>query len=225
MNLIPIDESVSTDSEIYSIVSWSDYTSGEEDNQKDYKIINEFTNKEFENIYQVNDKYNKFGEILDDLGYGLMNLVINSDPCNHEIQYFTGPEHIPCSHCCRYLHKKNRAHCSLCYKNFCRICLKTNYEINFPEQKEEKAMDNLTSSRISNLENRLNMLESTVNFLNENYQNFLNKESSKINEKTLMAKQQECIPLICNKNKIRSIRILVKITFPKINSLIRIPPG
>ena len=31
VNLIPIDETVSTDSEIYSIVSWSDYTSGEEE--------------------------------------------------------------------------------------------------------------------------------------------------------------------------------------------------
>ncbi|KAH1111087.1 hypothetical protein GLYMA_04G124700v4 [Glycine max] len=37
------DETVSTDSEIYSIVSWSDYTSGEEEPNKDYKILNEFT--------------------------------------------------------------------------------------------------------------------------------------------------------------------------------------
>jgi len=61
MNLIPIDESVSTDSEIYSIISWSYHTSGEEDNQKDYQIINEFTNNEFENIYKIDDKYNNYG--------------------------------------------------------------------------------------------------------------------------------------------------------------------
>jgi len=28
----------------------------------------------------------------------------------------------------------------------------------------------------------------------------------------------DCIPLICNKNKIRNLRILVKLTFPKINN-------
>ena len=30
---------------------------------------------------------------------------------------------------------------------------------------------------------------------------------------SLMATQQDCIPLICNKNKIRNLRILVKLTF------------
>ena len=88
MNLIPIDESVSTYSEIYSIISWSDHTSGEEDNQKDYRKINEFTNNEFENIYKIDDKYNDYEKMLDELGYGLMNLAIEQDSCNHEIQYF-----------------------------------------------------------------------------------------------------------------------------------------
>ena len=50
MNLIPIDETVSTDSEIYSIVSWADYTSGEEEPNKDYKILNEFTKNEYTNL-------------------------------------------------------------------------------------------------------------------------------------------------------------------------------
>ena len=68
MNLIPIDETVSTDFEIYSIVSWSDYTSEEEESNKDYKILNEFTRNEYTNLYPVDDKYNHCGEILDDLG-------------------------------------------------------------------------------------------------------------------------------------------------------------
>ena len=46
MNLIPIDETVSTDSEIYSIVSWSDYTSEEEEVNTDYNILIEFTRNE-----------------------------------------------------------------------------------------------------------------------------------------------------------------------------------
>ena len=72
MNLIPIDETVSTDPEIYSIVSWSDYTSEEEELNKDYKILNEFTRNEYTNLYPVDDKYNQYGEILDNLGYKLM---------------------------------------------------------------------------------------------------------------------------------------------------------
>ena len=115
-----------------------------------------------------------------------------------------GPDHIACSTCNRYPHKDKRAHCSLCYKNFCKTCLKTNYKISFPEQKEEKGSDKLTSSRISNLENRVNTLENTVNFLYENYENSLKKTSTYKNEpnNSLMATQQDCIPLICNKNKI-----------------------
>jgi len=35
---------------------------------------------------------------------------------------------------------------------------------------------------------------------------------------SLMATQHDCIPLICNKNKIQSLRILIKLTFPKINN-------
>jgi len=101
MNLIPIDETVSTDSEIYSIISWSDHTSGEEDNQKDYRIINEFTKNEFENIYKIDDKYSNYGKMLDELGYGLMNLAIEQGSCNHEIQYFVGPDHIACNTCNR----------------------------------------------------------------------------------------------------------------------------
>ena len=71
-NLIPIDETVSTNSEIYSIVSWSDYTSEEEEPNKDYKILNQFTRNEYTNLYPVDDKYNQYGEILDNLGYSLM---------------------------------------------------------------------------------------------------------------------------------------------------------
>ena len=63
MNFIPINETVSTDSEIYSIVSWSDYTFEEELN-KDYKILNEFTRNEYINMYPVDDKYNQYGETL-----------------------------------------------------------------------------------------------------------------------------------------------------------------
>ena len=56
----------------------------------------------------------------------------------------------------------------------------------------------------------------------ENYENSLEKTptSNMYNEtnNSLMATQHDCIPLICNKNKIQSLRILVKLTFPKINN-------
>ena len=75
-------------------------------------LIKEFTNNEFENIYKIDDKYNNYGKMLDELGYGLMNLAIEQDSCNHEIQYFVGPDHIACNTCNRYPHKDKRAaHC------------------------------------------------------------------------------------------------------------------
>jgi len=117
MNLIPIDETVSIDSKIYSIVSWSDYTSGEEELNKDYKILNEFTRNEYTNLYPVDDKYNHYGEILDDLGYSLMFKTKLND-CEDEIQFHIGSDHKECHFYKRYPHKTLRAHCSLCYKNF-----------------------------------------------------------------------------------------------------------
>ncbi|KAL5190824.1 Polyprotein P3 [Glycine soja] len=103
INLIPIDETIYTNSEIYSIVSWSDYTSKEEVN-KDYKILNEFTRNEYTNLYPVDDKYNHYGEILDDLGYSLMFKTELND-CEHEIQFHIGPDHKECHFCKRYPHK------------------------------------------------------------------------------------------------------------------------
>ncbi|KAH1262256.1 hypothetical protein GmHk_02G004924 [Glycine max] len=67
-----IDETVSIDSKIISIVSWPDYTSEEEKVNKDYKIINEFTRNEYTDLYPVYDKYNHYGKIFDYLGYNLM---------------------------------------------------------------------------------------------------------------------------------------------------------
>ena len=128
MNLIPIDETVSTDSEIYSIVSWSDYTSGEEEPNKDYKILNEFTKNEYTNLYPIDDKYNQYGEILDDLRYSLMFKTELND-CEHEIQFHIGPDHKECHFCKRYPHKTLRAHCSLCYKKLLQN-LRTNYPEN-----------------------------------------------------------------------------------------------
>ena len=84
LSLIPIDETVSTDSKIYSIVGWSDYTSEEEEVNKDYKILNKFTRNEYTNLYPVDDKYNHYGEILDDFGYSLMFKAELND-CEHKI--------------------------------------------------------------------------------------------------------------------------------------------
>ena len=67
-----IDETVSIDSKIISIVSWPDYTFEEEKVNKDYKIINEFTRNEYTDLYPVYDKYNHYGKIFDYLGYNLM---------------------------------------------------------------------------------------------------------------------------------------------------------
>ncbi|KAG4920722.1 hypothetical protein JHK82_049668 [Glycine max] len=161
MNLIPIDEIVSIDSEIHSIVSWSDYISEEEEPNKDYKILNEFTRNEYANLYPVDDKYNQYGEILDDLGYNLMFKTKLND-YEHEIQFHIGPDHKECHFCKRYPHKTLRVHCSLCYKNFCKTCVQMVLKTKFPDFKKENNSGNkIMNNRISTLEIRLNQMEKT----------------------------------------------------------------
>jgi len=136
MNLLPIDEDVSTDSEILSVVSITKYNDeiNLEKQPKNYDLINDFTNNEFIQIYpkeydfELNDKYNELGEILDDSGYYLMNIT-ETNICSHTLQYFSGPTSIPCQYCDRYFHKSQRAHCPLCYKNFCIKCIATHLKI------------------------------------------------------------------------------------------------
>lgn len=97
MNLIPFNEEVSTNSDIYSIYSITDYTSEEEERTKDYRIINEFTKNEFQK--QTDDKFNQYGEILDELGYSLMNKTEGTFQCTHEIQFYVGPDHMEFFYC------------------------------------------------------------------------------------------------------------------------------
>ena len=96
MNLLPIDEDVSTDSEILSVVSITEFNDeiNIEKQPKNYDLINDFTNNEFIEIYpkenfELNDKYNELGEILDDSGYYLMNIT-ETNICSHTLQYFSG---------------------------------------------------------------------------------------------------------------------------------------
>lgn len=122
----------------------------------------------------MDDKYNQYGEVLDELGYGLMNKIEDYDytNCNHEIQFFSGPDHIECLFCKRYFHKNLRAHCALCYKIFCQTCLKQFLRQDFPKldtttvNKENKVVNN----RLSTLETRINQIEKTVDFLYENFE-------------------------------------------------------
>lgn len=123
MNIIPIDETVSTDSQIYSIINWSDYTFEEEEISKDYKIINKFIKNEYNNLYPWKIINNQYGEIVDDLGYSFMNKNESTIPCSHGIHFYIRPDHIEYFFCKRYHHKSLRAHCCLCYKKFCKNCL------------------------------------------------------------------------------------------------------
>ena len=65
---------------------------------KDYKIINEFTRNEYTDLYPVDDKYNHYGKVFDDLGYNLM-FKTDLNNCEHEIQFYTRPDHKECYFC------------------------------------------------------------------------------------------------------------------------------
>ena len=74
------------------------------------------------------------------------------------------------------------------------------------------------NNRNSTLEIRLNQIEKTVDFLYENFEKEKNPNFYEEHTSGLMALQnKDCIPIICNKEKNKSLHILVKINFPKIN--------
>ena len=98
-------------------------------------------------------------------------LKIELNECEHEIQFHIGPNHKECHFCKRYPHKTLRAHCSLCYKNFCKTCVQKVLKIDFPDFKKENDSGNkIINNRISTLETRLNQIEKTVDFLYENFE-------------------------------------------------------
>ena len=227
MNLLPIDEDVSTDSEILSIVSITEYIDeiNLDKQPKNYDLINDFINNEFIQIYpkeydfELNDKYNELGAILDDSGYYLMNIT-ETNICPHTLQYFSGPSSIPCQYCDRYFHKSQRAHCPLCYKNFCIKCITTHMKIQetpiFLEQKENIKDKNIIDTRTSILETKINNLEEKILHLEQIIQDSRTSIISKNIQNNMMG-TTECIPLVCNEKQLIFVKVLVKLNFPKQN--------
>ena len=85
---------------------------------------------------------------------------IELNDCEHEIHFHIGPDHKECYFCKRYPHKTLRAHCSLCYKNFCKTCVQMVLKTKFPDFKKENNSGNkIMNNRISTLEIRLNQIE------------------------------------------------------------------
>ena len=85
-------------------------------------------------------------------------------------------------------------------------------------KKENDSGNKIMNNRISTLEIRLNQIEKTVDFLYENFEKGKNPNYSVEHTSGLMELQnKDCIPIVCNKKKNKSLHILVKINFPKIN--------
>ena len=79
--------------------------------------------------------------------------------CGYEIQFHIGPDHKEFHFCKRYPHRTLRAHCSLCYKNFCKTCIQTVLKTKFPDFKKE----NDSGNKIM-LEIRLNQMKKNCRF-------------------------------------------------------------
>jgi len=85
-------------------------------------------------------------------------------------------------------------------------------------KKENDFGNKIMNNRIFTLEIRLNQIEKTIDFLYENFEKGKNPNCAVEHTSGLMALQnKDCIPIICNKKKNKSLHILVKINFPKIN--------
>ena len=83
-------------------------------------------------------------------------------------------------------------------------------KIEFPDSKKENDSGNkIMNNRISTLDIRLNQIEKTVDFLYENFEKGKNQNTFVEHTSGLMALQnKDCIPIICNKEKNKSLHIL-----------------
>jgi len=98
------------------------------------------------------------------------------------------------------------------------MCIKTH----LPEQeiptflKENTKDKTIIDTRISILETRLNNLEEKILLLEQINQNPETSIVSRNIQNTMMG-TTKCIPLVCNKRQLISVKVLVKLNFPKQN--------
>jgi hypothetical protein len=134
-NILVCDDEIKDDESIYSIIE-----------------TGEIENEELENSssnYEI--------DLIDDLA-GLDIKMMNQIECQHDWIRGKGDYNIKYDFCIYYPSQDNRATCSLCFKQTCCKCLKSRNQ-KWRTEVEIELEEKILSSRVRNLENRINRLE------------------------------------------------------------------
>ena len=86
---------------------------------------------------------------------------MNQEDCEHDWIKERGDYNIICDFCIYYPSRENRFTCSICLKQACSSCLRTNNK-KWRQEVELEPEDNILVSRVRNLENRINNLEAEL---------------------------------------------------------------
>jgi ribonuclease HI/predicted FMN-binding regulatory protein PaiB len=134
-NILVCDDEIKDDESIYSII--------ETDEVEKQKIEEESSEDEL--------------DLIDELA-GLKIEMMNQVDCKHDWIRGKGDYNIKCAFCIYYPSQENRSTCNICLKQACASCLKAKNQESRQELEYEPE-DEILSSRVRNLENRINKLE------------------------------------------------------------------
>ena len=137
-NILVCDEEIKDDESIYSII---------ETDELDNEILEEESSE---------DELDFIDQIA-----GLKIEMMNQLECEHDWIRGKGDYNIKCAFCIYYPSQENRSTCSLCLRQACASCLKASNQV-WRQEIEYEPEDRILSSRVRNLENRINRLEADL---------------------------------------------------------------
>ena len=208
-NILVCDDEIKDDESIYSIIETDE-------------VENE--TPEYESSEDEID-------LIDHLA-GLKVEMMNQVDCEHDWVRGKGDYNIKCAFCIYYPSQENRSTCSLCLRQACASCLKARNQ-NWRQEIEYEPEDNILSSRVRNLENRINKLEAELEELKYKVEKDNNStieqrdnttQNTELKDQMVTARENKGDRLIQLKDAITSFgnKYVVKLPFKEVYG-IRIP--
>ena len=139
------------------------YEEEENNVQSHNDFINSLGEEEIHNIENAMDALEIKDEETSDSKEDKTELMDQGD-CEHDWIKGRGDYNIKCAFCIYYPSQDNRFTCSVCLKQACASCLK-NTNQKWRQEIEIIKEDKILVSRVRNLENRINILESELEYL------------------------------------------------------------
>uniref|UniRef100_A0ACD6A033 Uncharacterized protein n=1 Tax=Avena sativa TaxID=4498 RepID=A0ACD6A033_AVESA len=146
-NILVCDDEIKDDESIYSTIE-----------------TNEVKNQILEDDSSEDDI-----DLIDEFA-GLKVEMMNQVECQHDWIRGKGDYNIKCAFCIYYPSQENRFTCSICSRQACASCLKSNNQ-GWRQEVEIEPEDQILSSGVRNLENRINKLEAELEELKYKLEN------------------------------------------------------